>query len=55
MDNFLDKIVKKEKKMKKKSNIELYIKLLKDLIFRFKEWFEQKKPRNRNKNKNKKI
>ena len=54
LDNFLDKIVKKEKKMKKKSNIELYIKLLKDLIFRFKEWFEQKKPRNRNKNKGQK-
>ena len=54
LDNFLDKIVKKEKKMKKKSNIELYIKLLKDLIFRFKEWFEQKKPRNRNKNKDQK-
>ena len=35
LNNFLGKIVNKEKKMKKKSNIELYIKLLKDLIFNF--------------------
>ena len=54
LNGFLDKIVKKEKNMKRKSNIESYIRLLKDLLFRFKEWFEQKKPRNRNKNKEQK-
>ena len=50
LDYFLNKIIKKEKNMKKKSNIEQYIHLLKDLLFRYKDWFKNKKGRNREKN-----
>ena len=52
LNAFLDKIVKKENNMKKKSNIDEYIDLLKDLLFRFKEWFDGKKGRKREQNKN---
>ena len=50
LDSFLDKIIKKENNMQKKSNIEEYMNLLKDLLFRFKEWFNEKQGRNREKN-----
>ena len=47
LEYFLDKIIKKEKNMKKKSNIEVYIPLLKEKLFTYKEWFMNKKGRNR--------
>ena len=54
LEAFLDKIIKKENKMKKKQNTKEYIDLLKGLLFRYKEWFVMKKGRNKRKNKMKK-
>lgn len=47
LDDFVDKILEKEREMNGKDNIETFISSLKRLLLGYKNWFENKKGRNR--------